>query len=152
MSTTPRKDRSDNERRARAKALGLKKSATWSEVELATLERENYVKLAEQYGLDPVATWDDVYLAFRSKIQEGRAAFRGAKAGLVCCSPFLLLVLFWFNWLTVAVAFAIFMVVFILMWGVYDYENSEHVYHMLRYPEIKERARRDGLFGLEDDR
>ena len=148
MSTTPRKNRSEQERRTRAKALGLRRSATWAEVEFAATEFEKYVRLAERYGLDQNATWDDIYLAFRKKVDERRAAFLAIRAGLIGCSPFLLLMLVWFNWLTIGVATVVFLTVFILMFWGYGQQNSEHILHMLAYREIKERCQRDGVFGV----
>ena len=151
MSTTAKKNRSDNERRRRAKELGLEDSATWSEVEAASIDRDHYVRLAARYGLDQNASWDDVYLAFVHKIQEGRAASRAARAALIGASPFIVAALFWTNWLTIALVVVVLLIVFILMFFGYSHENSEHVYFMLGYKEIKERARRDGLFDLKED-
>jgi Flp pilus assembly protein TadB len=151
MSTTPRKNRSDNERRRRAKEPGLKQSSTWSEVEAASIDRDHFVRLAERYGLDDSANWDDIYSAFQRRIHEGRTALRAAKAALIGASLFLVVALIWFNWLTILIAILVFLVIFILMFFGYSHENSEHVYFMLGYSEIKERARRDGLFDLQGD-
>lgn len=151
MSTTPRKNRSDKERRRRARVHGLKPSATWSEVEAASMERDRFVRMAERYGLGENATWDDIYAAFCNEISEGTAAIKATRVALIAASPFLLLMFVWMHWLTIAIAIVVFLAVFILMFMGYGHENSEHAYHMLLHPEIKERARRDSRFGLSEN-
>jgi len=115
------------------------------------MEQDSFVRIAERYGLGENATWDDIYAAFCNKINEGTAAIKAAKVALIAASPFLLLVLVWMHWLTIAIAIVVFLGVFILTFMVYGYANSEHAYHMLHHPEIKERARRDSLFGLSEE-
>jgi hypothetical protein len=151
MSTTPRKNRSDKERRRRARVHGLKPSATWSEVEAATMEQDSFIRMAARYGLGENATWDEIYAAFCNKINEGTAAIKAARVALITASPFLLLMFVWMHWLTIAIAIVVFLGVFLAMFMGYGHENGEHAYHMLRHPEIKERARRDSLFGLSED-
>ncbi|MHA1567392.1 MAG: hypothetical protein ACTSX7_18940, partial [Alphaproteobacteria bacterium] len=60
MSLIPRRERSDAERRRLARNLGLRPSATWSEVDCALIDWRRFRQLAESYGLEGDATWDDV--------------------------------------------------------------------------------------------
>ena len=111
------------------------------------MERESHVRLAERYGLNENASWDDIYESFLSQIRERRAVLRAGKAGFIGCSPLLLFMYFWLNWFTLGLAIMVFLVVFVLFFWGYSHESSEHAKHMLKNPQIQKRAHRDKLFG-----
>lgn len=122
---------------------GRPSSPGWPEVENAKIDHRRHQLLAESFGLDKTASWDDIYAAWCGRGDEVRAAIKSA---LIASVPGALLLLLWMNWATIVIAVIIFVMLFaFLQWSemmVFAFINDE-VYHT--FPEIQRRAKRDGL-------
>lgn len=142
MSLILRRERSDAERRRLAHNLGLRPSATWSEVDCALIDWRRFRRLAESYGLEEDATWDDIYAADRWEYDERRWI---AKAALIAATPGAILLLVWMHWITIIIALVVFVALFLIIVICKGYIAGEHRHHMIHsFPEFKKRAERDG--------